>query len=369
MGNLAKGSPLIKKLIFFVSYLTRAEAHEGTKTALGDETIKAIVKEDLHKTKLLALSGTPFNIMDEYDDDSIYTWDYIMEQENKTEWDKLHFGDSNPYDELPELRIYTYDLGDLLHNSNYITYEDKAFNFHEFFRTWTGDFKSDYAQMPDTANIGDFVHEQDIWSFLNLMTKSDDKSAYPFSKDEYRELFRHSLWMVPGVREAKALKALMGKHPVFGNGQFDIVNVAGNDDEESADALNSVRNAIAKAEKVDSYTITLSCGKLTTGVTVKEWTAVFMLSGSFSTSAANYLQTIFRVQSPCNKNGKIKETAYVFDFAPDRTLKMVSEAVSVSHKAGKTNDGDRKILGKFLNYCPVISIVGSQMKEYKADKL
>lgn len=345
------------------------EAHEGTKTALGDDTIKAIVKEDLHKTKLLALSGTPFNIIDEYDDDSIYTWDYIMEQENKSEWDKLHFGDSNPYDELPELRIYTYDMGDLLHNSNYITYEDKAFNFHEFFRTWTGDYKYDYAQMPATANVGDFVHEQDIWSFLNLMTKSDNNSAYPFSKDEYRELFRHSLWMVPGVREAKALKALMSKHPVFGNGQFDIVNVAGNDDEESADALNSVRNAIAKAEKVDTYTITLSCGKLTTGVTIKEWTAVFMLSGSFSTSAANYLQTIFRVQSPCNKNGKIKETAYVFDFAPDRTLKMVSEAVSVSHKAGKTNDGDRKILGKFLNYCPVISIAGSQMKEYKADKL
>ena len=345
------------------------EAHEGTKTALGDDTIKAIVKEDLHKTKLLALSGTPFNIMDEYDDDSIYTWDYIMEQENKSEWDKLHFGDSNPYDELPELRIYTYDLGELLHNSNYITYEDKAFNFHEFFRTWTCVYKYDYAQMPATANVGDFVHEQDILSFLNLMTKSDNNSAYPFSKDEYRELFRHSLWMVPGVREAKALKALMSKHPVFGNGQFDIVNVAGSDDEESADALNSVRKAIAKAEKVDTYTITLSCGKLTTGVTIKEWTAVFMLSGSFSTSAANYLQTIFRVQSPCNKNGKIKETAYVFDFAPDRTLKMVSEAVSVSHKAGKTNDGDRKILGKFLNYCPVISIAGSQMKEYKADKL
>lgn len=345
------------------------EAHEGTKTALGDDTIKAIVKEDLHKTKLLALSGTPFNIIDEYDDDSIYTWDYIMEQENKSEWDKLHFGDSNPYDELPELRIYTYDMGDLLHNSNYITYEDKAFNFHEFFRTWTGNYKYDYAQMPATANVGDFVHEQDILSFLNLMTKSDNNSAYPFSKDEYRELFRHSLWMVPGVREAKALKALMSKHPVFGNGQFDIVNVAGSDDEESADALNSVRNAIAKAEKVDTYTITLSCGKLTTGVTIKEWTAVFMLSGSFSTSAATYLQTIFRVQSPCNKNGKIKETAYVFDFAPDRTLKMVSEAVSVSHKAGKTNDSDRKILGKFLNYCPVISIAGSQMKEYKADKL
>ena len=345
------------------------EAHEGTKTALGDDVIKAIVKDELQKTKLLALSGTPFNIMDEYDDDSIYTWDYIMEQECKFEWDKQHFGDSNPYDELPELRIYTYELGDILHNSSYITYEDKAFNFHEFFRTWTGDYKVDYAQMPQTASIGDFVHEQDIWSFLNYMTKENKDSAYPYSKKEYRDLFKHSLWMVPGVKAAKALKDLMSKHPVFGSGQFDIVNVAGSNDEESADALNSVRNAISKAERMDTYTITLSCGKLTTGVTVKEWTAVFMLSGSFSTSAANYLQTIFRVQSPCNKDGKIKETAYVFDFAPDRTLKMVSEAVSISSKAGKTNDGDKKILGKFLNYCPVISIAGSKMQEYKADKL
>lgn len=344
------------------------EAHEGTKTALGDDVIKAIVKDELQKTKLLALSGTPFNIMDEYDDDSIYTWDYIMEQECKSEWDKQHFGDSNPYDELPELRIYTYELGDILHNSSYITYEDKAFNFHEFFRTWTGDYKVDYAQMPQPS-IGDFVHEQDIWSFLNYMTKENKDSAYPYSKKEYRDLFKHSLWMVPGVKAAKALKELMGKHPVFGSGQFDIVNVAGSNDEESADALNSVRNAISKAESMDTYTITLSCGKLTTGVTVKEWTAVFMLSGSFSTSAANYLQTIFRVQSPCNKDGKIKDTAYVFDFAPDRTLKMVSEAVSISSKAGKTNDGDKKILGKFLNYCPVISIAGSKMQEYKADKL
>lgn len=344
------------------------EAHEGTKTALGDETIKAILKDDLHKTKLLSLSGTPFNILDEYDEDSIYTWDYIMEQECKSEWDKLHFGDSNPYEELPELRIYTYDLGNLLHNTSYITYEDKAFNFHEFFRTWTGDFRFDYAQMPAGAKIGDFVHEQDIISFLNLMTKQNDNN-YPYSKEEYRDLFKHSLWMVPGVREAKALKELMLKHPVFGNGQFDIVNVAGSDDEESANALESVRNAIESAEKTGTYTITLSCGKLTTGVTVKEWSAVFMLAGSYSTSAANYLQTIFRVQSPCNKDGKIKETAYVFDFAPDRTLKMVSEAVSVSSKAGKTGNDDKMILGKFLNYCPVISIYGSLMKEYKADRL
>ena len=345
------------------------EAHEGTTTALGEDTVKAVVKEGNGKTKFLALSGTPFNILDDYDESSIYTWDYIMEQENKSEWDKLHFGDSNPYEELPELRIYTYSLGDILHNSNYITFEDKAFNFHEFFRTWTGDFKVDYADMPVGAETGDFVHEADVWSFLNLMVTKSDDSCYPYSTEEYRALFKHSLWMVPGVKEARALKKLMLKHPVFGNGMFDIVNVAGSGDEEekAEEALSKVRKAIKSAG--DNYTITLSCGKLTTGVTVKEWTAVFMLAGSFSTSAANYLQTIFRVQSPCNEDGKIKNTAYVFDFAPDRTLKMVSRAVSVSSKAGKTKIGDKQIMGKFLNYCPVIAVSGSQMQEYSATKL
>lgn len=344
------------------------EAHEGTTTALGEDTVNAIYKGG-NGTKLLALSGTPFNILQDYDEDSIYTWDYIMEQECKSEWDKLHFGDSNPYDELPEMKIYTYSLGEVLQNSNYITFEDKAFNFKEFFRTYTGDFSVDYADMPPGTEIGDFVHEADVWSFLNLMTQDDDKNYYPFSNDEYRSLFKHSLWIVPGVKEARALKKLMLKHNVFGCGQFNIINVAGNGDEEEAseEALKKVRKAIKDAG--EDYTITLSCGKLTTGVTVKEWTAVFMLAGSYSTSAANYLQTIFRVQSPCNTDGKIKENAYVFDFAPDRTLKMVSSAVSVSAKAGKTKIGDKQIMGKFLNYCPVISISGSEMKEYSAAKL
>lgn len=344
------------------------EAHEGTQTALGDETIKAVVKEKQKKTKILALSGTPFNIMDEYDEDSIYTWDYIMEQEAKYTWDQCHFGDSNPYEDLPDMKIYTYDLGNLLHKS-YNSFEDKAFNFHEFFRTWTGDYKQDYAVMPATAKIGDFVHEEDVRAFLNLLVKKNEKSAYPYSTEEYRDLFRHSLWMVPGVREAKALKELMLNHPVFGSGSFTIVNVAGNDDEESANALESVRDAIREAEKQKNYTITISCGKLTTGVTIPEWTAVFMLSGSYSTSPASYLQTIFRVQSPCKKDGKIKEKAYVFDFAPDRTLKMVAKAVSVSLQAGRTTSGDRIVLGRFLNYCPVISISGSQMKAYQVDSL
>lgn len=148
-----------------------------------------MVKNELGKTKLLALSGTPFNILADYDDKSIYTWDYIMEQEKKTEWDKYHFGDSNPYEELPALKIFTYNLGELMRKPDYITYEDKAFNFREFFRTWTGDMSYDYIPMPSEAHVGNFVHEQDVWSFLNLMTHEDDNSNYPFSKESTGNCF------------------------------------------------------------------------------------------------------------------------------------------------------------------------------------
>lgn len=347
------------------------EAHEGTTTALGDNVIKQIVKQNNgYDTKFLALSGTPFNILNEYDK-NIYTWDYVMEQKAKKEWDEFNFGDSNPYEGLPELKIYTYDLGKIINSKEYVELEDKAFSFREFFRVWKGNKEQDRKDMPSNVNVGDFYHLDDVKSFLDLITKKDDNAMYPYSTDENRKLFKHSLWMVPGVNEAKALSKLMKEHPIFGTNKFKIVNVAGagDEEEESEEALRKVRNAIKEASKNDDYTITISCGKLTTGVTIPEWTAVLMLAGSFSTSAAQYLQTIFRVQSPANINGKNKEACYVFDFAPDRTLKMVADAVKVSHKAGKGNDTDRKIMGEFLNYCPVISVEGTQMKQYSTDYL
>lgn len=346
------------------------EAHEGTTTALGDEVIKRLVKSNSsHNTKFLALSGTPFNIIDEYNDEKcVYTWDYIMEQDSKEKWSENHFGDSNPYEELPKMHIYTYNLGELL-KTKYV--EDKAFNFKEFFRTWTGNIKIDLKPMPKNANIGDFVHENDIISFLNLITKKDSQNNYPFATEKYRDLFRHTLWMVPGVKEAKALSELMKSHPVFGSTAFKIVNVAGDGDseEENKDALNLVKTAIKEAG-TEGYTITLSCGKLTTGVTIREWTAVMMLAGAYSTSASTYLQTIFRVQSPCNMNGKIKTDCYVFDFAPDRALKVIAESVNISTKPGRINSEEKqKILGAFLNYCPVISLEGTKMKKLSTSRL
>ena len=318
------------------------EAHEGTKTELGEAVMKELTKT---QTKILRLSGTPFNLFDDYKEDEIYTWDYVMEQRAKAEWDLTHFGDPNPYADLPRLNIYTYDLNKLLDG-----YGDSelAFNFREFFRV---------------DETGEFVHKRDVESFLNLICKKDADSNYPYSTEEYRDNFRHSLWIVPGVKAAKALSAMLQSHAVFS--QFQVVNVAGegDEDQERDDALELVNKAIGNKPE-ETYTITLSCGRLTTGVSVKAWTAVFMLAGSFSTAASSYMQTIFRVQTPATIGGKVKEECFVFDFAPDRTLKVIAETAKISAKAGKTTSDDRKAVGDFINFCPIIAYEGSKMISY-----
>ncbi|EPF47269.1 hypothetical protein HMPREF1222_01093 [Treponema vincentii F0403] len=323
------------------------EAHEGTQTELGKNVIAKCRKPD---TKILHLSGTPFNLMDDFKEDEIYTWDYIMEQRAKAEWESIHQGDPNPYACLPKLNIFTYNLGAL-----YPEYADAdiAFNFREFFRV---------------DENGDFIHESNVKQFLNLLTKEDKDSNYPYSTREYRENFRHSLWVIPGVKEARALSKLLQKHPIFS--QFGIVNVAGDGDEEvdSSDALAAVEKAMGKHPE-ETYTITLSCGRLTTGVSVKPWTACFMLAGTYSTAASTYMQTIFRVQTPAIIGGKQKEECFVFDFAPDRTLKVIAETAKISSKAGHTSESDREILGEFINFCPIIGFEGSKMIDYDTSKM
>ena len=328
-------------------FLIVDEAHEGTQTELGKNVVNELVKPH---TKVLRLSGTPFNLLDDYSEDEIFTWDYVMEQRAKVEWDLTHCGDPNPYESLPAINIYTYDLGNLM--SEYVE-DEKAFNFREFFRTKEDD---------------SFIYDRDVDNFLGLLCKDNKDSLYPYSRDEFRKIFRHTLWVVPGVASARALSAKLKAHPVFG--LFQIVNVAGNgdEDEENAEALKMVNDAIGP-DPDDTYTVTLSCGRLTTGVSIKPWTAVFMMAGSFSTSAAQYMQTIFRVQTPFTCKGRMKEQCYAFDFAPDRTLRVLAETAKVSAKAGKQTDEDRKILGDFLNFCPIISIDGSQMKPYDVNKM
>lgn len=345
------------------------EAHEGTQTELGKTVISLLTKKNTH---VLNLSGTPFNLLDDYREDEIYTWDYVMEQKAKEEWDLNHFGDPNPYAGLPRLNIFTFDLGKVL--AGFEDIEDSAFNFKEFFRTWTGDREKDHRDMPE-GKEGRFIHEEHVKNFLDLIVKYDPESNYPYSTTEFRNSFRHTLWMVPGVREARALSALLKAHPIFGqfigaNGESGIVNVAGDGDEEveNDDALKLVERAMGDNPE-DTRTITLSCGKLTTGVTVRPWTAVMMLSGSHNTDAKAYMQTIFRVQSPYTTNdGRRKENCYVFDFAPDRTLKVLADTAKVSTKTTASSN-DRVKLGEFLNFCPVIGYNGTKMATFNVENM
>ena len=324
------------------------EAHEGTQTEQG-QTVQDMLTSD--NTKVICLSGTPFNLLEtnDYNEENTFTWDYVMEQQAKQEWATQHPGDPNPYAELPKLHILTFDLGKLA--SEYQD-EDKAFNFTEFFKT---------------DDQGNFVYENNIKNFLDIISSNNGETLYPFSSEEYRDFFRHTFWILPGVAAGNALAKMLREHKLFGS--YTTVNVCGHEDEETTgDPLAEVHSAIGTHPE-DTNTITLSCGKLTTGVTVREWTAVLYLAGSQNTSPASYMQTIFRVQSPGTISGRMKTDCYVFDFAPDRTLKMIAQTAKISAKAGETDREDKIILGNFLNFCPIISYDGTEMKPYNVDQM
>lgn len=328
------------------------EADEGVKTALADEIIKQITRKFT-----LMLSGTPFNLLEDYNEDEIFSWDYTSEQELKAKWDELYPDKPNPYYKLPRLSIYTYQLDKYLGTNEFENLYDKAFNFKEFFRT---------------DEDGDFVHEKYVIQFLNLIT-TPSQSNFPYSSSELRNNLRHTLWIVPGVKEARALEKLLDQHAIFGKRDnagkriFNIANVAGAGNEEVAEkeARKLVKKAITP-DPLSSYSITISCGKMTRGVSVPEWSAVFMLSNT--SSASTYLQTIFRAQTPWEYAGILKTDCYVFDFAPDRTLNVVAETMKIKKKS-PTKEEVKAATRKFLNFCPVISATDGKMEEFSTQRL
>ena len=243
------------------------EAHEGTQSILGDATFSKIPANFT-----LLLSGTPFNILDKREEEDIYTWDYVMEQEAKLNWDKFNPGVPNPYAELPALSIFTYDVDTFANHigitgGNYIDSLDGAFKFHEFFRVHKNDEGNDTAE---------FVHEPMVKKFLDLLADDTLPTKFPYATEEYRNYNKHSLWLLPNrVKVIEAMEKLLKDHQIFGSNEFGVVNISGNntDDEEDKDAKNRVTNAI----KNHGYTITLTGQRLTTGASIPEWTAVFMM--------------------------------------------------------------------------------------------
>ena len=357
------------------------EAHEGTRTELGQKVLeylehKTTLAQDEKDTRMLHLSGTPFNLYEDFEDNEIYTWDYVDEQTAKKTWydDPSHAGLPNPYAVLPHMNILTFSLASVF--DKFIE-EGGTFKFRDFFRTKTG------SDIPEEER-GKFVHEDDVREFIAKLRGKDDNNNFPFSNDEFRKSFRHTLWIVPGVKEAKALKDLLESDDVFK--KFKIINVAGkNGEEEQADsALDAVLQTITE-QPDQTRTITLSCGKLTTGTTVKPWTAVLYLKGSEDTKAATYMQTIFRVQSPCFIGNKMKTECYVFDFDYQRTLKVVAETAKYSTIAKKASNKDdvteltqdeldKKNMQAFLDCCNVKPLVpftedGAVMTEFNVESI
>lgn len=328
------------------------EAHEGTQSPLGDATFSKI---DTNFT--LQLSGTPFNILYKHEENEIYTWDYVMEQEEKLHWDERHPGVPNPYAELPALSMFTYDIDKFSNHignlGGFVDTLDGAFKFHEFFRVHKDDEGNDMAE---------FVHEPMVKKFLDLLVDNTIKTKFPYSTEEYRRHNKHSLWLLPNrVKVIEAMERLLKEHKIFGSNNFGIVNISGDqrDDEEDKDAKDRVTKAIKNSE----YTITLTGQRLTTGASIPQWTAVFMMSDT--SSATTYLQTAFRCQTPARIDGKLKTQGYVFDFAPDRTLRLVAEAIELNHKSGKTNTPEqRQAMADFLNFCPILASDGGSMKPY-----
>ena len=317
------------------------EAHEGV------DTFKTDVAFDHIKRKFtLHLSGTPFKAIanEKFSEDAIFNWTYADEQKAKKDWDNPEL--PNPYAELPRLNMFTYQMSDIVageikhgmdidgENVGY------AFDLNEFFAT---------------NENGYFLHNDDVNRFLDALTI---QKKFPFSTPELRDELRHTLWMLNRVDSAKALAKKLKQHPIFRD--YEIVLAAGDgkldDDEVSAQAFDKVRKAIAEHD----YTITLSVGQLTTGVTIPEWTAVLMLSNM--KSPALYMQAAFRAQNPClfNESGKFlrKENAYVFDFDPARTLTIFEEFANDLYtdtaSGGGTADDRKRRVRTLLNFFPVI---------------
>lgn len=374
------------------------EAHEGIEAARGYRVMEQLKKE---RTRILSLSGTPFNLLDKYEEGEIYTWDYVMEQRAKQEWDDKHFGDPNPYADLPRMQILTFTLPKMVRDQ--AIENNEVFRFHEFFRVWTEEDKNAIQRLIDNESnpvkigelkerlrnikVNHFIHENAVKSFLDKLVEDSDTSQYPFSTDEFRDNFRHTFWLLPGVKEATALEKLLNEHDVFGleNGMFKIINVAGdgNIEDKYGKALKEVENHIRGNARENitkkDYTITLSCGKLTTGVSVPEWTAVLCMKGSENTPASGYMQTIFRVQTHAVLEGRQKSDCYVFDFAPDRALTAVAEtakmAVYAQTEKGKkqmklTQKKEEEHLESFIKLCPVLSMDEGEMgRQFSANQI
>lgn len=334
---------------------------EGEGLDYFDEEIMPITTD-----AYLYLSGTPFRAIasGEFIEEQIYNWTYSDEQRAKAEWK----GPENPYAALPRMVLLTYQLPDA------ICEIAKQGEFNEF----------DLNVFFSAEGLGDqakFKYENEVQKWLDLIRGSfmptgvdnlklgAQRPPMPFSDARLLGVLSHSFWFLPSVAACHAMRNLLAKRQNRFYHDYKVIVAAGSAAGIGVAALPPIYEAMD--DPLKTKTITLSCGKLTTGVTVKPWTGILMLRNS--SSPETYFQAAFRVQSPWtvkNPDGNspkqeqiIKEECYIFDFAPDRALRQIAD---YSCRLNVNESNPEKKVEEFIHFLPVLAYDGSSMKQINA---
>lgn len=322
----------------------------------------------------LYLSGTPFRAIQtgEFIEEQIFNWTYSDEQKAKEEWAKLHPKEKNPYLCLPRIVMMTYkmpeDIRSIAEGGEY-----NEFDLNTFFKA---EGEKDEAR---------FIYKDEVQKWLNLIrgsyleTTLDDlklgakKPKFPFSDVTLLGVLNHTLWFLPNVASCYAMANLLKERQNKFYHDYTVVVAAGVEAGVGLEALIPVKQALGE-NPLESKTITLTCGKLTTGVTIRPWTGVLMLRNT--SSAETYFQTAFRVQSPWtinnpddispNKEEIIKKECYIFDFAPNRALNQI---VDYSGKLNIEETNPEKKVAEFISFLPILAYDGSTMKRVNATEI
>lgn len=317
----------------------------------------------------LYLSGTPFRAIasGEFIEEQIFNWTYSDEQQAKYNWE----GDKNPYLSLPRMVMLTYQMPDEIRDVA-LQGEFNEFDLNVFFSAEGEEENARFKFESDVQKWLDLIRGNFKENIISDLKLGKNKPPMPFSDSRLLKLLSHTFWFLPNVASCYAMKNLLEQKQNNFYHDYKIIVAAGKKAGIGADALKPVEKAMSNPLK--TKTITLSCGKLTTGVTVKPWSGILMLRNS--SSPETYFQAAFRVQSPWtiknpdgnapNREEIIKKECYVFDFAPNRALRQVAD---YSCRLNINESNPEQKVAEFINFLPILAYDGSSMKQVNASEI
>jgi hypothetical protein len=338
-----------------------SEFGEGEGIEVFDEEIMPITTG-----AYLYLSGTPFRAIasGEFIEEQIYNWTYSDEQRAKRGWE----GADNPYVPLPRMVMLTYQLPDAIREI-IMQGEFDEFDLNIFFSAAGSGDNAKFTYQDEVQKWLELIRGSFLPTSLDNLKIGGQRPPMPFSDVRLLNVLSHTLWFLPSVASCHAMCNLLVQRQNRFYHDYKVVVAAGSDAGIGVEALPPVLEAMD--DPLKTKTITLTCGKLTTGVTVKPWSGILMLRNS--SSPETYFQAAFRVQSPWtvknpdgaspNQEQIIKKECYVFDFAPDRALRQI---VEYSSRLNVNESDPEKKVEEFISFLPVLAYDGSTMKQIDA---